>query len=89
MEGHLPGRFHETARGLRGPRGPQVLHDESYCGDGDIWYFQALACRDTEIRRGDRICQFRIAEKMPPVVFEEREALTDPDRGGLGSTGDR
>ena len=63
--------------------------DESYCGDGDIWYFQALACRDTEIRRGDRICQFRIVEKMPPVVFEEREALTDPDRGGLGSTGDR
>ena len=63
--------------------------DESYCGDGDIWYFQALACRDTEILKGDRICQFRIVRKMPPVTFEERETLTDPDRGGLGSTGDR
>ncbi len=63
--------------------------DESYCGDGDVWYFQALALRDTDIRKGDRICQFRIFEKMPPVALEERETLTDPDRGGLGSTGDR
>ncbi len=63
--------------------------DESYCGDGDIWYFQALAFRDTDIKRGDRICQFRVYEKMPPAVFEERETLTDPDRGGLGSTGSR
>ena len=63
--------------------------DESYCGDGDIWYFQALAVRDTQIRKGDRICQFRIQQKMPPVVFERTDALTGPDRGGLGSTGDR
>ena len=63
--------------------------DESYCGDGDIWYFQALAVRDTVIRKGDRICQFRILRKMPPVVFERTDALTGPDRGGLGSTGDR
>ncbi len=63
--------------------------DESYCGDGDIWYFQALALRDTDILKGDRICQFRIVEKLPPVMFEERQHLNDPDRGGLGSTGDR
>ena len=37
--------------------------DESYCGDGDVWAFQALAVRDTQIRRGDRICQFRIVKK--------------------------
>ncbi len=63
--------------------------DESYCGDGDIWYFQALAVRDTDIKTGDRICQFRIFRKMPPVSLEETAELTDPDRGGLGSTGDR
>ena len=38
--------------------------DESYCGDGDVWGFPALAMRDTTIARGDRICQFRVMRKM-------------------------
>ena len=63
--------------------------DESYCGDHDIWYFPALAMRDTVIEKGDRICQFRIVEKMPAVTLETVEFLADPDRGGIGSTGER
>lgn len=62
--------------------------DESYCGDNDIWHFGALALRDTVIEKGDRICQFRIMEKMPPVRFEEVQVLGNRDRGGFGSTGD-
>lgn len=61
--------------------------DESYCGDHDLWYFSALAMRDTVIEKGDRICQFRIVEKMPAVAFETVEFLSAPDRGGIGSTG--
>ena len=61
--------------------------DESYCGDTDIWHFGALAMRDTVIEKGDRICQFRIMEKMPPVRFEEVTVLGNRDRGGFGSTG--
>ena len=61
--------------------------DESYCGDNDIWHFGALAMRDTVIEKGDRICQFRIMEKMPPVRFEEVTVLGNRDRGGFGSTG--
>ena len=61
--------------------------DESYCGDNDIWRFLAIAMRDTTIRKGDRICQFRIVEKMPAVEFVEVETLGNPDRGGIGSTG--
>jgi len=61
--------------------------DESYCGDGDIWYFPAIALRDTRIERGDRICQFRIMKKMPDVALETAEFLDAPDRGGIGSTG--
>ena len=61
--------------------------DESYCGDNDIWHFGALAMRDTVIKKGDRICQFRIMEKMPPVRFEEVTVLGNRDRGGFGSTG--
>lgn len=61
--------------------------DESYCGDHDQWYFPAYALRDTEIKEGDRICQFRIMEHQPELLFEETEVLTAEDRGGFGSTG--
>ena len=61
--------------------------DESYCGDGDVWAFPAYAVRDTVIEKGDRICQFRIMQKMQPVTLEAVERLQDQDRGGVGSTG--
>lgn len=61
--------------------------DESYCGEGDIWGFPALAMRPTTIYKGDRICQFRIMEKMDDLKFIEVEFMEDNDRGGWGSTG--
>ena len=61
--------------------------DNSYCGDSDIWFYPALAIRDTTINENDRICQFRIVEKQPPVKFEEVETLKGKSRGGHGSTG--
>lgn len=61
--------------------------DESYCGDHDQWFFPAYALRDTEIHVNDRICQFRIMEHQPAIVFEEVESLGNDDRGGHGSTG--
>jgi len=63
------------------------LIDESYCGDNDQWFFPALAMRDTVIQVNDRICQFRIMEHQPSIVFEEADRLTAEDRGGFGSTG--
>jgi dUTP pyrophosphatase len=61
--------------------------DESYKGDNDQWFFPAYALRDTAINFGERICQFRIIEKMPEVEFVEVEQLENDDRGGHGSTG--
>jgi dUTP pyrophosphatase len=61
--------------------------DESYKGNEDQWFFPAFALRDTEIHEGDRICQFRIMEKMPPIEFQEVEELGHQNRGGHGSTG--
>lgn len=61
--------------------------DNSYSGENDIWRFPALAMRDTIIKEGDRICQFRIVKKMEPVEFTEVEHMDDADRGGFGSTG--
>ncbi|EUJ23027.1 dUTP pyrophosphatase [Listeria grandensis FSL F6-0971] len=61
--------------------------DESYCGENDFWKFPAIAMRDTVIEKGDRICQFRIMEKMPEVTITEVSSLGNADRGGFGSTG--
>lgn len=61
--------------------------DESYCGDNDQWHMPVYALRDTVIHVNDRVCQFRIMEHQPKIVFEEVEALNAPDRGGFGSTG--
>ena len=61
--------------------------DESYCGDGDQWFFPAYALRDTEIQPNDRICQFRIMEHQPALSLETVEKLMGKDRGGFGSTG--
>ena len=61
--------------------------DETYCGGNDQWHFPAYALRDTHISVNDRICQFRIMEHQPEVVFDEVLELESQDRGGLGSTG--
>ena len=61
--------------------------DNSYSGDNDIWGMPVIAMRDTLINKNDRICQFRIVEKMDELQFEEVEHLGGKDRGGFGSTG--
>ena len=63
--------------------------DNSYCGDDDQWMFPAIAFLDTYIPKGTRICQFRIVEKQPPVMFETVNHLAGPNRGGFGSTGEK
>lgn len=63
------------------------LIDNSYKGDGDEWMMPVLATRPTEIKKGDRICQFRIVEKQPEFEFVEVESLGNADRGGFGTTG--
>lgn len=60
--------------------------DETYAGPNDWWRMPVLAVRDTQIRKNDRICQFRIMEHQPQIQFVEG-TLEAPDRGGFGSTG--
>ena len=77
--------------------------DNSYSGTNDIWKFPAFCLKGEElltpegyvlhnvniIKKGDRICQFRIVKKQPEIEFEEVEVLDETDRGGIGSTGVR
>lgn len=65
----------------------QGIIDEFYRGDNDQWFMPVFATRTTVINKHDRICQFRIIEKMQPVIFEEVLGLTGVDRGGHGSSG--
>ena len=61
--------------------------DGSYCGDEDMWRMPVYATRDTVIGKNERICQFRIVENQPKIVFEEVASLDGENRGGFGSTG--
>lgn len=61
--------------------------DNSYCGNNDIWKFPALAIRDTQIYKNERICQFRIEKKQPKFDWLTVDDMEDPDRGGFGSSG--
>lgn len=61
--------------------------DNSYSGDNDQWKFPAYATRDTTIKKGDRICQFRIIQNQPEFEIVTVDKLNDESRGGFGSTG--
>ncbi len=60
--------------------------DESYCGDGDVWMFPAIATEDTMIPKNERICQFRIVKHQPKIRFCEVDEMSSANRGGFGST---
>lgn len=65
------------------------LIDETYCGNNDEWQFPAYATRAVDIPKNTRICQFRIFKHQPTVALVEAEYLSDTNRGGFGSTGER
>lgn len=39
------------------------------------------------IPKGTRLCQFRIVQKQPKIIFNEVDHLDGEARGGFGSTG--
>lgn len=72
--------------------------DHTYCGDNDQWMMPVICVSPrtnngpnetpgTYIRKGDKICQFRIQKRMPELSFNEVTQLGSTDRGGFGSTG--
>ena len=63
--------------------------DNTYSGTTDMWHFPAYALEDTKIEKNTRICQFRLAEQMPEIVFVNSDRLDEKNRGGFGSTGEK
>lgn len=69
---------------------PNALADEfPDCGNNDEWYFPAFATRKITIPKNTRICQFRIIEHQHPIYLVEVSKLSEINRGGFGSTGDK
>lgn len=86
-EAHIAPRSSTFANfGILQTNGVGII-DNSYSGDNDQWMMPALALRDTKIAKGDRICQFRIVQKMSPITIQETEHLNQISRRGFGSTG--
>lgn len=77
------------------------LIDSSYCGNDDEWKVPLIALRDTTIKEGERICQFRIQLSQKATIWQKikwlftsgielievNELPNRENRGGLGSTG--
>ena len=74
--------------------------DQPYCGDKDQWYMPILATGEVNIKKGDRICQFRIQLSQKATFWQKLkwllsdgieikvvESLGNPNRGGLGHSG--
>lgn len=63
--------------------------DEEYSGDGDEVCLLVYCTRCGTIEKYQRIAQFKIVDKMPPVDFIEVDYMENKTRGGFGSTGDK
>ena len=90
-EGHFLGVFARSStplkRGLMVANGVGVV-DADYCGPADEIKIQLLNITDAPIRivRGDRLAQ-GIVLPCPRVEWEEVSDVSQPTRGGFGSTG--
>lgn len=61
--------------------------DPSYCGDEDMWLYPVYATRAVTIPKGTRLCQFRINQVQPQIIFDEVVSLGEESRGGIGTSG--
>ena len=74
--------------------------DYTYSGNDDEWKFPALAMRDTKIKEGTRICQFKIQLSQKATMWQKInwllaskieieyvDHLSNVNRGGFGITG--
>lgn len=81
------------------PNGEGII-DNDYNGNGDQWCYVASPMENTSIKKGDRICQFRIQLSQKATMWQKIkwllssgiklvkvEDLGSNNRGGFGSTG--
>lgn len=85
--------------GLFIPNGQGII-DNSYSGNSDQWNYVCSPMRQVSIKKGDRICQFRIQLSQKANIWQKIKWLLSSgveliqvndlgnnNRGGLGSSG--
>lgn len=81
------------------PNGQGII-DNTYNGDKDEWNYICSPMEATSIKKGDRICQFRIQLSQKATFWQKLkwflcsgvelvrvDSLNNENRGGLGSSG--
>lgn len=81
------------------PNGQGIV-DNTYNGDKDEWNYICSPMEATSIKKGDRICQFRIQLSQKATFWQKLkwflcsgvelvrvDSLNNKNRGGLGSSG--
>lgn len=81
------------------PSGEGIV-DNIYNGNDDQWHYVASPMETVSIKKGDRVCQFRIQLSQKATIWQklrwlfssgieliEVDDLRDNNRGGFGSTG--
>lgn len=81
------------------PSGKGIV-DNIYNGNDDQWHYVASPMENTSIKKGDRICQFRIQLSQKATMWQkikwllssgielvEVDDLGDNNRGGFGTSG--
>lgn len=65
------------------------LIDPTYCGEEDWWMLPVYNLSDDKVfvPAGTRLCQFRIQQVQPRIVFNEVANLSSISRGGFGTSG--
>ena len=73
--------------GIQSINGVGII-DRDYCGDNDEYHFAVRNFTENtvKIEKGTRLCQL-ILIKCEKFDFEEVDQMSDPTRGGFGSTG--
>lgn len=74
--------------------------DQPYCGDNDQWHMPIITTGEVNIKKGDRICQFRVQLSQKATMWQKIkwllssgikikvvDNLGNPDREGLGHSG--
>lgn len=56
------------------PNGIGVI-DNSYCGNNDQWQYIASPLETTTIKKGDRVCQFRIQLSQKATIWQKLKWL--------------
>lgn len=99
MEAHLLPRSSTYKKTKTILANSQGIIDNSYSGDNDQWFYNAVALSTCHIKKGDKIGQFRIQLSQKATFWQKLrwlfsskielvqvDHLGNEDRGGFGST---